>query len=864
MSADNAASTSAAAAHEDSLQPHEIPPSVHQVDAWEQKHLPRLQYDTLDHAVFRWSLADWSWDRLEKRRQKLFSPEFKCGGHNWKLMLFLGGVVASDPGKVSIYLVCTSTAKENHPCAQMAFSMSNPNDPTVYLTYNSYHRFTPHDDDWGFTYFCSSERLRTESASGRAVLEDDHVVVSVFMRVVKDSTAGGVLWYNLGTGCVSPAGSAPSCFAWSKRADNRRSLIHMSLASLTANAISLSFPWTTTTRWCLSCSYCPRATTGLMNMSAPTFGVGCLNLALQLLNMIAPFRMAVYSIPTIKNDRRTAVPYALQRLFYELQNSSMPVSQTDLIAAMGWSDAWLRRARWDVMDYIRPILAALEEHLESTPYEHAIQDMFYGQTEAYLAGVAGGSHSAEMAPFDALDLDVQGYPDIVRALRASREPLVMPLPTDSNGFSHDYGHASCEPSTSDLSRQPQPPRDCALGTRLRALPPVLVLNLRRWRWDAAGQSPTKCEDRCEYPLELNLREFVRPGTAAGPPELDHLAKYDYVLHAVFLDDGHADGGSYTALIKPRPDAFWCKFDDQTIIPVEDGSVREPYEGPGAAYALVYLRRDRAKEFLAPLEESVVPPQIRELRCEWGTDAEEDGPIQVRLVGKSEFKRHMGFDIAGAGEAQRFEARRDETLRDILPRIRKMYKRAVQIRAMVKRHNRAVRPSKIVPFQGATLDMTLREIGTTYNNFMDETYLLFYVEETADMRREKPFDKTKRLIFLKHFDIPNESLRGVGAVYVNPHDQVGAIRDRIRKIMHWRNSVDVEMLEEVMCDVPQHIDIRKTFLQSNFETGDVIAFNRRYVPPPESAADASGETSAPRAPKYPTLLSMMRSFERPAA
>jgi ubiquitin carboxyl-terminal hydrolase 7 len=52
-------------------------------------------------------------------------------------MLFLGGVVASDPGKVSIYLVCTSTAKDNHPCAQMAFAMSNPTDPHVYLTYSA-------------------------------------------------------------------------------------------------------------------------------------------------------------------------------------------------------------------------------------------------------------------------------------------------------------------------------------------------------------------------------------------------------------------------------------------------------------------------------------------------------------------------------------------------------------------------------------------------------------------------------------------------------------------------------------------------------------------------------------------------------
>jgi ubiquitin carboxyl-terminal hydrolase 7 len=88
--------------------------------------------------------------------------------------------------------------------------------------------------------------------------------------------------------------------------------------------------------------------------------------------------------------------------------------------------------------------------------------------------------------------------------------------------------------------------------------------------------------------------------------------------------------------------------------------------------------------------------------------------------------------------------------------------------------------------------------------------------------------SKRLIFLKHFDIPGESLRGVGAVYVHPHENVGVIRERIRKMMRWRGAVDFEMLEEVMCDVPQHVDVRKSFQQSNFETGDIIAFNRSVL------------------------------------
>ncbi|EJD38187.1 cysteine proteinase [Auricularia subglabra TFB-10046 SS5] len=711
----HAASTSAAAAHEDS-QPVDIPPSVYDEAAWQSKHLPTIPYEVIDSTVYRWSLREYSWERLEKRRQKLYSQPFKCGGHTWKLMLFLGGVVASDPNKVSIYLVCTSTGKDNHPCAQMAFAMSNPNDPTVYLTYNSYHRFTPHDDDWGFTYFCSSDRLRAESSSGRPipVLEDDHVLISVFMRVVKDSTGGGVLWYNLGTG------------------------------------------------------YCPRATTGLMNLHAPSLGVSCLNIALQLLYMIAPFRKAVYAIPTSKDDKRTAVPYALQRMFFELQTSPNTVGQTDLITAMGWSDAFLRRSRFDVMDYIRPILAALAAYMPDT-----IQALFYGKSEAYVKwlaqpAAASSSSSSFVEAFDALDLDVHGCADVVRALRDYREP-----------------------------REPAP--DAALGIRLRALPPVLVLNLRRWRWDTASGAQVKCEDRCEYPLELALREMVQP---MGTPELDLPGMYDYALHGVFVNDGETDGGNYFALMKPRTDAFWCKFDEQTIIPVDNDAIKDPFEGANAAYSLVYLRKDKLPELLCNVDEDAVPLHIRELKAEWSNDVDEDAPLQIRqLVSKLEFKHHQGFDIASANQAKSIEAKRDDTLRDLLPKIRRAYKRVGQLRAMVKRHNRSVRPGKVVPITGATLDMTLREIGTTYSNFLEDSYLMFYVEDSADLKREKPLDKNKRLIFLKHFDIQNESLLGVGAVYVNPQDK------------------------EVMCDVPQTLQTELTFRQCNMDNGDIIAFNR---------------------------------------
>lgn len=62
-------------------------------------------------------------------------------------------------------------------------------------TTEAHHRFTPEEQDWGFTRFVDLKKLfQPDPARGRPIIENDETVVTAFVRVLKDPT--GVLWHN--------------------------------------------------------------------------------------------------------------------------------------------------------------------------------------------------------------------------------------------------------------------------------------------------------------------------------------------------------------------------------------------------------------------------------------------------------------------------------------------------------------------------------------------------------------------------------------------------------------------------------------------------------------------------------------------
>lgn len=77
---------------------------------------------------------------------------------------------------------------------------------------------------------------------------------------------------------------------------------------------------------------------------------------------------------------------------------------------------------------------------------------------------------------------------------------------------------------------------------LTKVPPLLTISLSRFDMDYNTWQRFKLNDRFEYPLELDLKEFVSP-------DLPKDESYNYELKSIIIHRGGAFGGHYFAYIK---------------------------------------------------------------------------------------------------------------------------------------------------------------------------------------------------------------------------------------------------------------------------------------------------------------------------
>jgi ubiquitin carboxyl-terminal hydrolase 7 len=163
-------------------------------------------------------------------------------------------------------------------------------------------------------------------------------------------------------------------------------------------------------------------------------------------------------------------------------------------------------------------------------------------------------------------------------------------------------------------------QDAQKGIIFESFPPVLHLQLKRYRYDMQRHSMVKLNDRHEFPFEIDLGEFLNSSADRSKPWI-------YSLHGVVVHDGDLHGGHYSTYIKPDRDTRWLRFDDDKVTPATDkqaleenygGKVRPPRSQGEAtkpfpnAYMLVYIRKSAMDDVLAPFSVNDIPPHISTL------------------------------------------------------------------------------------------------------------------------------------------------------------------------------------------------------------------------------------------------------------
>lgn len=110
------------------------------------------------------------------------------------------------------------------------------------------------------------------------------------------------------------------------------------------------------------------------------------------------------------------------------------------------------------------------------------------------------------------------------------------------------------------------------------VPPILIIHLKRFKYDDFGQRGSKNNQTLEYPMEQwDLSKFVL-GQGNDVPRYD--------MYAVSNHLGGLGGGHYTAFCKNRFNEEWYEYNDSTCRMLEDTSV---VERNSTAYLLFYNR-----------------------------------------------------------------------------------------------------------------------------------------------------------------------------------------------------------------------------------------------------------------------------------
>jgi hypothetical protein len=246
---------------------------------------------------------------------------------------------------------------------------------------------------------------------------------------------------------------------------------------------------------------------------------------------INSFRRAVYRLPHEGENISTSTTLALQSVFKNLQQSNKEVTTKDLTVAFGWTsaEAFLQQ---DVQEMMRVLVDKLEDKMRGTVMDGFIKRLFAGTVRSYIRCVHVQYESKRQEDFYDIQLDVKGCRNIYESFR--KYTSIEMLDGENQYDAGEHGK-----------------QDAKKGVIFESFPPVLTIHLKRFDFDLNSMNFTKIHDYFEFPLRLDVDEFLSedcPAEARAVPNV-------YVLHSVLVHQGDVGGGHYYAYIRPTTPLF---------------------------------------------------------------------------------------------------------------------------------------------------------------------------------------------------------------------------------------------------------------------------------------------------------------------
>ncbi|CAG8517017.1 2181_t:CDS:10 [Diversispora eburnea] len=554
--------------------------------------------------------------------------------------------------------------------------------------------------------------------------------------------------------------------------------------------------------------------------------------------------------PTEDDEPCRSVSLALQRVFYQLQTSNTPVGTTELTKSFGWDSEEAFRQH-DVQELNR----VLQDNLEGKM-----------KMKSYIKCVNVDYESSRVEDYYDIQLNVKGC----KTLQDSFKDYIQEetLEGDNKYQAEGYGL-----------------QEAKKGVIFDSFPPVLHLQLKRFEYDVQRDAMVKINDRHDFPMEIELSEFLSP-------EADKSRSHRYLLHGVLVHSGDLHGGHYFALLKPEKDGKWFKFDDDRVTRVTDKEVLEDNyggEGPNSsplpirpgtrnlkrftnAYMLVYIRESEVDEILAPVSPENVPEHLerrlkeeKALHDQKKKEAEERHLyLQVKVVTAETFRNYQGFDLANFDDRQyplspvpQYKVLKNDTYGSFKESVaRDIQVPAEQIRfwVLVNRQNKTVRPD--APISDNHINSTMEEIHTKMASRQNELKLYLEVADKSNNPKKlfPPHEGNAQImIFLKYFDPDTQSLEGLNHLYIQKFGKVGDIIPILCEKKELPQNTPLKLYEEIKPSMIEEMKPKSTFQQSEIQDGDIICFQKVLTEREIQEHSAAGRVDS--IPQFYEFLSM---------
>ncbi|CAB5149159.1 unnamed protein product [Rhizophagus irregularis] len=568
---------------------------------------------------------------------------------------------------------------------------------------------------------------------------------------------------------------------------------------------------------------------GLKNQGATDY----MNSLLQSLYCTPYFRKAVYQILTEDDEPIKSVSLALQRVFYQLQTSNTPVGMTELTKSFGW-DLTESFVQHDVQEFNRVLQDNIEGKMKGTKADGAITKLFVGKMKSYIKCVNVDYESSRVEDFYDIQLNVKGC----QTLRDSFKDYIQEeiLEGDNKYQAEGYGL-----------------QDAKKGVIFESFPPVLHLQLKRFEYDLQRDAMVKINDRHEFPMEIDLEEFLSEDT-------DRTNPHKYLLHGVLVHSGDSHEGHYFALFKPEKDDKWFKFDDDHVIPVIDKEVFEDNYGgeyPNEntitirsaarnherftnAYLLVYIRESNVDEILSPVVPEDIPEHLQKrLEQERAIEDQRRKEMEerhlyliVKIVTAKKFKVHQGFDLANFDDCQyplsevfTYKILKADTYGSFKEHVSRSFNistKQVRFWVFVNRQNKTVRPD--APISDSLSNISMEEIHAKMTSRQNEMKLYM---EVADIPLSGLtwFPANHIMVFIKYFDPDKQAFEGLGHLYVQKFGRVGDITRFLREKKNFSPDTPLKLYEEIKPNIIEEMKLKSTFQQLEIQDGDIICFQK---------------------------------------